>query len=88
MALQVLIEQTRPAQQRVVAEPHATQRLVPDSQTKGSPQVPPPPVFDKQQGCPAPPQATHEPAEHVVDGAVQPTPPLQQSCPSLPHAPF
>lgn len=78
MALQVLIEQTRPAQQRFVAEPHTTQRFVPDSQTKGSPQVPPVPVFDRQQGCPAPPQATHEAPEQVVDGAVQPIPPAQQ----------
>ena len=86
--MQVLIEQTAPAQQRAVALPQATQRFVPASQTKGSPQLPPLPTFDGQQGCPDPPQATHEPAEQMVDGAVQPTPPVQHASPSLPHAPF
>jgi hypothetical protein len=86
--LQVPVEQTAPAQQRAPVVPHATHRFVPVSHTNGSPQAPPLPSLDGQHGWPDPPQTTHAPPTQVVDGDVQPTPPLQQDSPSRPHTPF
>jgi hypothetical protein len=73
--------QTEPAQHWLVAAPQVTQRFVPVWQTKGSPQNRPFPRFGGQHGCPSPPQATHVPLEHVLEGAVHPTPPAQHASP-------
>jgi hypothetical protein len=79
--------QTDPAQHALVDAPHATQRLVPVWQTNGSPQKPPDPRLGAQHGWPTPPHATHIPFEHVLEGAVHPTPPAQHASPICPHAP-
>ena len=88
VAPHAVVVQTDPAQHALLVAPQATQRFVPVWQTKGSPQYPPLPRFGGQQGCPEPPHATHVPFEHVLDGAVQLTPPPQQGAPSRPHAPL
>jgi len=46
-----------------------------------------PPLAPTQHGCPAPPHATHARPAHSVYAPVQPTPPPQQACPSLPQVP-
>jgi hypothetical protein len=81
VALQLLALQTEPAQHWFVLAPHATQRLVPVWQTNGSPQNAPLPRLGGQHGWPSPPQPTHVPLEHVLEGAVHPTPPAQHGSP-------
>jgi len=85
-ALQAPALQKAPAQHGCPLPPHATQLAPALSQTSGAPQYLPP-LAPTQHGCPAPPHATHARPAHSVYAPVQPTPPPQQACPSLPQVP-
>jgi hypothetical protein len=67
-------------------EPHRLHFDVVGSQANGSAHTEPP-WLPVQHGSLNPPHATHDPAAHVANGAVQPTPPPQHACPILPHVP-